>query len=71
MSDEEIVICDECNGIGKIHKRHDVGGHKSEYKYESKVCKKCNGSGRLLKKVIINFKPYDPKTAKIEYDRVH
>ena len=68
---EEIVMCDECKGVGKIHKMYDVGCHKSEYEYESKTCSRCKGSGRLLKEVIINFKPYDPKTAKIEYDRVH
>ena len=68
---EKIVICDECGGVGKIHKCYDVGGHKSEYEYESKVCERCNGSGRMYKEVTVNFKPYDPKTAKIDYDRIY
>jgi len=68
---EEIVVCTQCRGIGKIHRRYNVGSHKSEYEYESEVCIQCKGSGRMLKETIINFKPYDPKTAKIEYDRVH
>lgn len=68
---EEIVICTQCRGIGKIHRCYDVGSHKSEYEYESEVCIRCKGSGRMLKETIINFKPYDPETAKIEYDRIH
>lgn len=68
---KDIVICDKCKGVGKIHRCYDVGSHKSEYEYESKVCKQCKGSGRLCKEVIVKFKPYDPETAKIDYDRVY
>jgi len=71
MTKEEIVICDKCYGVGKIHRCYDVGGHKSEYEYESKICEQCNGSGRFCNEVIVIFKPYNPKTAKIEYNRIH
>ena len=69
--DKKIVICDECDGVGKIHKCYDVGTHKSEYEYESKICEQCKGSGRMSKEVIINFEAYDPETAEIEYDRIY
>jgi len=68
---KEIVICTQCRGIGKIHRKYDVGSHKSEYEYESKVCEQCKGSGRMLKEIIINFESYDPETAKIEYNRIY
>jgi DnaJ-class molecular chaperone len=70
MSNEQIVICDKCNGVGQIHKCYDVGTHHSEYEYESKVCESCKGSGRLLKEITVEFKPYDPEKAEIKYDRV-
>lgn len=60
----DLIICMECNGTGKICE--DVGSHKSEYMYSQ--CTKCKGSGRLIEtKYLSTFEPFvpDENTAQI------
>ncbi len=64
---EKIIVCNGCEGIGKIHKCRDVGTHHTEWEYTTKICKKCKGSGRLMQSTEILTQSYDPKTAKKEY----
>lgn len=54
----EVILCNFCNGTGKI--REDIGTHES--KYINYICSNCNGSGRMLyfKLPPINLKiPFD------------
>lgn len=51
-----IMICDECEGTGKL--THDHGGHKSDLK--TTKCGKCKGSGRMEQEVTVTYKPFRP-----------
>lgn len=49
---KEIVICDDCKGVGKRVVWINEG---REQETKEKDCPTCNGNGRLMKKII--FEP--------------
>lgn len=50
----KISICSKCDGKGEI--RTDVGGHRSEYEYNT--CSSCGGTGRVYVNVYSISVPY-------------
>lgn len=53
---DEIVLCDECNGTGVVKCSELVDYHNNIRNEWFEPCNACNGSGRLVK--IISYEPY-------------
>lgn len=51
---KEIILCNECGGIGKISTNNRVAINESLVTIEK--CNNCKGSGRMIKK--ITYEPY-------------
>ncbi len=65
MNNEEIIICEQCNGKGIIKCSTLEDYHQHIYEYWDEDCKKCEGSGRLIKKSTVEYFPYKiPKEVK-------
>ena len=51
-SDDHIVICEKCCGLGKKRESKLVNYHHNEYDYWYEKCRFCNGHGRVNTKTI-------------------
>jgi DnaJ-class molecular chaperone len=51
----KIIICEKCEGAGKIKARVDA------YDEETSVCAECQGHGRLIEIKTIERIPYVPE----------
>jgi len=61
----KIIICDVCNGSGKIEESECVDYHHNDYDYWDKMCTRCNGLGRLKETTIVETSILTPKYLKI------
>lgn len=58
MTQEEIIICDLCNGRGYTKHEELIDYHKREYNITKQDCRKCKNSGRLVKTTTTTINPY-------------
>jgi DnaJ-class molecular chaperone len=63
--EEKIVLCDRCNGSGKIEMDETVDYHNNIKDYWDVGCSKCGGAGRLVEKTIIKTRKLNKQELKI------
>lgn len=60
-TESTIVVCQHCNGEGKIETKTLVGYHNSEYSYDYKECQCCKGSGCLIEVIKTSYTAFKRK----------
>lgn len=64
-TEEKIVLCDRCKGLGKIEMDETVNYHKNDKEYWDEECGACGGTGRLFEKTIIKTRKLNKQELKI------